>query len=283
ALLGALVGLWLTGQTINIMTLGGLALAIGILVDESTVAIENIHTHLARGEPRARAILMAVRETLTPQLLALLAILAVFVPSFFLVGIARSLFIPLSLAVGFAMFASYILANALVPVLSVWLLREQKSEHHEEGLFFRFQHWYGRQVERAMKFRWQILVAYVVVIAIGLFVIGGRLGRDIFPTVDTGQFQLRLRAPAGTRVERTEEMNLKALYFIRAEAGANNVAITLAFVGAQPPSYPINSIYLWTSGPQEAVLLVALRPDSGVRIAELKERLRQKLPGILPN
>lgn len=283
ALLGALVGLWLTGQTINIMTLGGLALAIGILVDESTVAIENIHTHLARGEPRARAVLTAIRETLTPQLLALLAILAVFVPSFFLVGIARSLFVPLSLAVGFAMFASYLLANGLVPILSVWILREQKSGLHDEGLFFRFQRWYGQQLERAMKFHWPMLVAYVVIIAIGLLVVGWRLGTDIFPTVDTGQFQVRLRAPAGTRVERTEEMTLKALDLIKSEAGPANVAITLAFVGAQPPSYPINSIYLWTSGPQEAVLLVALKPNSGVRIADLKEQLRKKLPAILPN
>jgi multidrug efflux pump subunit AcrB len=282
ALLSSLVGLWLAGQTINIMTLGGLALAIGILVDESTVAIENIHTHLARGEPRARAILEAARETLIPRLLALLSILAVFVPSFFLTGIARSLFIPLSLAVGFAMLASYLLANTLVPVLSTWLLREQRVADHPEGLFSRVQHWYGRRVHRGMNFRWQILACYVVIVGVGLFLIGRRLGTDIFPTVDTGQFQLRLRAPAGTRVERTEEMTLKALNLIRSEAGPDNVAITLAFVGAQPPSYPINSIYLWTSGPQEAVLLVALRPGSGIHVDELKERLRQKLPGALP-
>jgi multidrug efflux pump subunit AcrB len=282
ALLAALVGLWLTGQTVNIMTLGGLALAVGILVDESTVAIENIHTHMARGEPKARAILGAARETLAPRLLALLAILAVFVPSFFLVGIARSLFIPLSLAVGFAMLASYLLSNTLVPVLSAWLLREHREGDRREGLFPRFQRWYGRRVGRAMNFRWQALACYAVVVAVGLFVVGRRLGTDIFPTVDTGQFQLRLRAPTGTRVERTEEMTLKALDLIRSEAGEGNVAITLAFVGAQPASYPINTIHLWTSGPQEADLLVALRPNSGVRVEELKERLRQKLPQLLP-
>src|SRR5882762_9591081 len=282
ALQSSLVGLWLAGQTINIMTLGGLALAIGILVDESTVAIENIHTHLARGEPRARAILEAARETLIPRLLALLSILAVFVPSFFLTGVARSLFIPLSLAVGFAMLSSYLLSNTLVPVLSTWLLREQRVADYSLGLFSRVEHWYGRRVQRAMNFRWQILACYLVIVGVGLFLIGRRLGTDIFPTVDTGQFQLRLRAPAGTRVERTEEMSLKALNVIRSEAGPDNVAITLAFVGAQPPSYPINSIYLWTSGPQEAVLLVALRPGSGIHIDELKERLRQKLPGALP-
>src|SRR5262249_49585807 len=130
ALLAALVGLWLTGQTVNIMTLGGLALAIGLLVDESTVAIENIHTHLARGEPLKSALLEATHETITPRLLAMLSVLAVFVPSFFMVGVARSLFIPLSLAVGFAMLASYFLSNTLVPVLSVWLLR---GTHRVDG------------------------------------------------------------------------------------------------------------------------------------------------------
>jgi len=280
ALLGALVGLWLTGQSINIMTLGGLALAIGILVDESTVAIENIHTHLDRGEPRGRAILQAVRDVLTPQLLALLAILAVFVPSFFLVGIARSLFVPLSLAVGFAMFASYVLANTLVPVLSTWLLRDKEQGVRKADFFSKVQQWYGERVGHFMSLKWHVLTAYLLIIVVGL-ILATRLGTDIFPAVDAGQFQLRLRAPAGTRVERTEEVALKALDAIRHEAGPNNVAITLAFVGAQPASYPINSIYLWTSGPQEAVLLVALRPDSHIRLAEFEERLRQKLPAIL--
>src|SRR5258705_11006609 len=132
------------------------------------------------------------------------------------------------------------------------------------------QHWYGQRVQRAMNFRWQILACYVIIVGLGVFLIGRRLATDIFPTVDTGQFQLRLRAPAGTRVERTEEMTLKALDLIRSEARPDNVAITLAFVGAQPPSYPINSIYLWTSGPQEAVLLIALRPGSSSHIAEFK-------------
>src|SRR5256712_403399 len=134
ALLGALVGLWLTGQTINIMTLGGLALAIGILVDEATVAIENIHTHLAAGEPRAKAVLNAGRETLVPRLLAMLSILAVFLPSFFMTGIARSLFIPLSLAVGFAMLASYVLSNTLVSVLATGMLRDVRGRESHRVL-----------------------------------------------------------------------------------------------------------------------------------------------------
>jgi multidrug efflux pump subunit AcrB len=283
ALLMALVALWLAGQTINIMTLGGMALAIGILIDEATVAIENIHTHLAQGEPRARAVLEAGRETVVPLVLAMLAVLAVFVPSFFMVGISRALFIPLSLAVGFAMLASYVLATTVVPVLATWLLREKHADDHGQSFLHKVQDQYQRLIERVLRFRWPALAGYALVTLLGIFIIGRSLGTDIFPSVDTGQFQLRLRAPTGTRVERTEVIALKALDAIRAEARPENVATTLSFVGTQPPSYPINTIYLWTSGPQEAVLLVALRAGSRIRVDELKERLRQKLPEILPD
>ncbi len=282
ALLAALVGLWLTGQTVNIMTLGGLALAIGILVDEATVAIENIHTHLARGESRSHAVLEAARETAVPRLLAMLSILAVFVPSFFMVGVTRALFVPLSLAVGFAMLASYTLSSTLVPVLSAWLLRESEEGDPGQSFFQRVRQKYERLTERGLRVRWLIVGGYMVVAVVGIALVGRRLGTDIFPAVDTGQFQLRLRAPTGTRVERTEILALKALDAIRAEARPENIAITLGFVGTQPPSYPINTIYLWTSGPHEAVLLVALRPNSHIRLDEFKERLRHTLPTLLP-
>jgi multidrug efflux pump subunit AcrB len=283
ALLAAVVGLWLTGQTVNIMTLGGLALAVGILVDEATVAIENIHTHLAQGQPRARAVLEAARETMTPRLLAMLSVLAVFVPSFFMIGVTRALFVPLSLAVGFAMLASYVLSSTLVPVLSAWLLREEHIVGHDQSFFPRVQREYGRLLEGMLRAHWLVIAGYIVVAAAGVLLMGRHLGTDIFPTVDTGQFQLRLRAPTGTRVERTELIALQALEAIGAEAGPDNVAITLGFVGTQPPSYPINTIYLWTSGPHEAVLLVALRPHSHIGLEEFKERLRHKLPALLPD
>jgi multidrug efflux pump subunit AcrB len=281
ALLAALVGLWLTGQTVNIMTLGGLALAIGVLVDESTVAVENIHSHLARGEPVGVAVFEATRETITPRLLAMLAILAVFVPSFFLVGVSKSLFAPLSLAVGFAMLASYFLSNTLVPVLSVWLLRHQRI-HDGESFFNRAQRRYGDLLGRLMRLRWAVFGVYLVTAGAVIFLIGRHLGNGIFPNVDTGMFQLRLRAPAGTRVERTEVIAQKALDVIRDEAGPGNVAITLGYVGTQPASFPVNTIHLWTSGPQEAALLISLRHGSGVRVEEFKERLRHKLPEAIP-
>jgi multidrug efflux pump subunit AcrB len=276
ALLAAIVGLWLTGETINIMTLGGLALAIGILVDESTVAIENIHSHLARGEPKAEAVLNATRETITPRLLAMLSILAVFVPSFLMVGVSRALFVPLSLAVGFAMLASYFLSNTLVPVLSVWWLKPQ--QHEAETARKRF----SSLLENVMKLRWLVLAAYIVIAALSLVFIGRRLGTDIFPNVDTGSFSLRLRAPSGTRVERTEVIALNVLKTIREEA-KGQVEITIGYVGTQPASYPVNTIHQWTSGPHEAILLVKLNSGSGIRVNEFKEHLREKLAKVAPN
>jgi multidrug efflux pump subunit AcrB len=133
ALLAAVVLLWASGQSINIMTLGGLALAVGILVDEATVSIENTHTQMLPGVSRARAVVEAARQTAIPRLLAMVCILAVFVPSFFMVGVGRQLFVPLSLAVAFSMVASYLLSSSLVPVFSTWLIKEK----HGEGIFAR--------------------------------------------------------------------------------------------------------------------------------------------------
>lgn len=131
ALLSAVVWLWITGQTINIMTLGGLALAVGVLVDEATVEIENIHSLLdsAResGMSRAMAVVEACRKTAIPRLLAMMCVLSVFVPSFFMAGVARQLFVPLSIAVGFAMISSYVLSTTLVPVLATWMMHEAKE------------------------------------------------------------------------------------------------------------------------------------------------------------
>src|SRR6184192_751232 len=124
SILSAVVCLWVFGQTINIMTLGGLALAVGVLVDEATVTIESIHTHLASGVSRARGVIEASRKTAVPRLLAMLSVLAVFLPSLFMAGVGRQLFVPLSLAVGFAMISSYLLSSTLVPVLSTWMLRK---------------------------------------------------------------------------------------------------------------------------------------------------------------
>jgi multidrug efflux pump subunit AcrB len=281
ALLAAVVALWGAGQTVNIMTLGGLTLAIGILVDESTVAIENIHTHLARGKTRARAVVDAVSEVAVPMMLAMLCVLAVFAPSFFMIGVGRALFVPLALSVGFAMAASYLLALTFVPILYTWIGGELRGSH-QGPRFDRFRDAYGGLVGRFVRLRWGVLAAYLVISSALVYFVGGRLGTEIFPSADSGQIQVRLRAPTGTRVERTERMALQVLDTVAQVVGPENVRASLGFVGSQPSSYPVNLIHLWTSGPHEAVLLISTLPERRVSTAELQEVLRQKIDEIAP-
>jgi multidrug efflux pump subunit AcrB len=284
SLMAALLALWVSKQTVNIMTLGGLALAVGILVDEATVCLENIHTHLTRGSSLKRAARDATTETTVPRLLAMFSILAMFVPTLFMVGAARAMFLPLSLAVGFSMIASYVLSTTLVPILSVWFLRghEQGASAASDGAFAKFQRRYGGFLQRVVRLRWLVLVVYVVVAAGAIVLIGRRLGTEIFPQVDAGQLQVRLRAPAGSHVDRTEAVALQALEIIKNEVGPANVELTLGFVGVQPPSYPINLIYLWNGGSEEGVVQVQLKRGTPVRISELVERLRRKFAEQLP-
>ncbi len=284
ALLGSLVALWLTGQSLNLMTLGGLALAVGILVDEATVEVENIHTQFEHTPNIARAVRRGNQDTAVPRLLAMLCILAVFIPSFLMEGAARALFVPLSLAVGFAMVTSYLLSSTFVPVLSVWLLRHYHPPQAHQVSWFSFTRlrdayaWFLRGL---LRIRWLLVPAYLAAAGVVIWLIGTQLGREIFPNVDSGQFQLRLRAATGTRIEFTEQLAVQALEAIKRAVGPENVAISAGYVGLVPSSYPINTIYLWTSGPEEAVLRVALRPGSGMRIEDLKEQLRRDLPTAL--
>jgi len=281
ALLGSVVGLWLTGQTVNIMTLGGLALAVGILVDEATVEVENIHTQFEHTPNIARAVRLGNAQTAVPRLLAMLCILAVFLPSFFMEGAARALFVPMSLAVGFSMVTSYLLSSTFVPVMSVWLLRHVHPAGAGERGFFsfdRFRGAYERVLRAFIGLRWLMIGGYAVAAGLVIWLVGGWLGTDIFPRVDTGQFQLRLRAAEGTRLEITEELAKQALKVITGEAGPEEVAISVGYVGLLPTTYPINSIYLWMRGPEEAVIRVALKKNSHVRIDELQRRLRERLP-----
>ncbi|HEX9464656.1 MAG TPA: efflux RND transporter permease subunit [Alphaproteobacteria bacterium] len=283
AILAAAAALWISGQTVNIMTLGGFALAVGILVDEATVTIENIHTHLARGRSLARAASAATSETTIPRFMAMLCILAVFTPAFFMTGAAHNLFVPLSLAVGFSMVASYFLSSTFVPILSVWTLRAAPEHRHSRDTFFdRLRGRYDRIARAVVERRRTVVFSYLVMTGAIILFIGGSLGTEIFPVVDTGQFLLHLRAQPGTRIERTEQIALQTLDAIKRDVGPGNVEITLGFVGTQPPNYPINTIYLWSSGSEEAVLQVQLKPGAGIRVEDLQERLRQTLPEELP-
>ena len=203
-------------------------------------------------------------------------------------GVAQALFIPLSLAVGFAMIASYILSSTFVPVMSVWLLKKS-GEHagphaagdsHSPEPDSIFVRGLDRILVWLLRWRKVLISAYALVAVVGTIALGSILGMEIFPPVDAGQLQFRLRAPPGTRIEETEAIAREALRFIAQEVGPDNVLISLGYVGAIPPSYPINAIYQWMSGPEEAVLRMAFRRGV-MRMEELKERLRQKLPDHL--
>src|SRR5262245_5241615 len=216
SVLAAIVALRLAGQTINIMTLGGLALAVGILVDEATVAIENIDSHLGRGVPPGRAVLDAMREVMAPRFLAMLSVIAVFIPALFMVGIGRALFPPLAMAVAFAMIASYLLSSTLVPVLATWLLRARAPHEGKQ----RIRDAYARLARVLVRGRWIAVPAYLAIVVPIVWLVAGPLPTQLFPRSDNGQMQLRIRAPAGTRLERTEEIVKQIDGALRAEAGA---------------------------------------------------------------
>ncbi|MGC8602965.1 MAG: efflux RND transporter permease subunit, partial [Desulfomonilaceae bacterium] len=289
AVLSAALGLWISGQTINIMTLGGLALAVGILVDESTVCIENIHVHLNAGEPLALAALNSTNETIGPRFLSMLCVLSMFTPAAFMSGAARSMFFPLSLAVGFSMVSSHLLSNTLVPVLSTWILRTHqehgkvKDGKQRKGLFDAFQEQYARFLSKVIGLRWWVLGSYFAVTTIIIIFVGGDLGTEIYPTVSGGQLQVRLHAPAGTLLDDTEKLTLKTLDMIKAEVGPKNVEISLGFVGYHSPNYAANLLFLFMTGTEESLLQVQLKEDCHVDIGKLQEKLRKELAKAMPD
>jgi len=287
SLMGAVLGLWLCKQTVNIMTLGGLALAVGILVDEATVCIENIHVHLSRRKSLAQAALDATSETTGPRFLSMLCILSMFTPTLFMVGVAKAMFIPLSLAVGFSMVTSYVLSSTEVPILSVWFQRGHEGvaagRPESGGLFAGFKKGYTRLVQKIAARPRRMIAVYLALAISAIMFFGGRLGTEIFPLVDTGQLQLRLRAPTGTHIDGTEAIALRVLEMIKEEVGPSNVAITMGFIGVHSSNYAVNLIYLWNGGPEEGIVQVQLKPGAPVRIAELKERLRRKFAAEIPD
>jgi multidrug efflux pump subunit AcrB len=288
ALLTSVVALWLTGQTINVMTLGGLALAVGILVDEGVVEIENIDSTLQQ-EPNlqpARGVLHATQRTVLPRFLSMLSVVAVFVPSFLMSGVAQNLFVPLSLAVAFAMIASFLLSSSLLPVLFLWvhrnLERGRKALIAGRWDFDRVRDRWGSFLTQVGKLRWPVLVVYAGMVLAIILLLGPQLAQELFPSVGASQFRLRFDAPTGTRAEETERLVTGVLDEIRQAAGAQNVLINLGYVGTQGASYPINTVFLWTSGPHEAVINVALRPEAHIDLDGFEEKLRQILPPKFP-
>ena len=314
-IISAIFFLSLFHQTINIMTLSGLSLAIGILVDESTVTIENIHQHFDMGKPKALAIWDACKEIAFPKLLILFCILAVFAPAFTMTGIPGALFLPLALAIGFSMIISYFLAQTFVPIMANWIMVNKHEDHsHKDGFaledegepweqkekamkralehnggkvtrFDKFRDSFMRLMDRMLPKR-KLLVTVYVIGAFGLaFLLFNVIGRDVLPKVNSGTFQVRLRAPDGTRLERTEVIAVKAEHILGELVGKNHVAITSTMVGSHPSSFSTNPIYLFMAGPQEAVMQISLTEDYKVKnLDDLKERFRnaihKQLPGI---
>ncbi|MGX5818657.1 efflux RND transporter permease subunit [Chitinophaga lutea] len=310
SIISGVLFLSLFGQTINIMTLSGLALAIGILVDESTVTIENIHQHLDMGKPKALAIWDACKEIAFPKLLILFCILAVFAPAFTMKGIPGSLFLPLALAIGFSMITSYFLSQTFVPIMANWLMKGhhkkdilpsgegehdtwdqkkmlvERADSNLDGKVSRFERFRGRfmrWIDRLMPVRKPVVVAYLLVISALAIWLLSSIGRDVLPRTNGGQFQVRMRTTEGTRMERTEAKTLSVLKSIEDVVGKENVSISSAYVGQHPALFSVSPIYLFMPGPHEAVIQVSLSKDYHTDLDELKEKIRATVGERLPD
>ena len=277
------------GQTINIMSLSGLALSIGILVDESTVTIENIHQHFAMGKSKALAIWDACQEIALPKLLILFCILAVFAPAFTMAGIPGALFLPLALAIGCTMVVSFVLSQTFVPVMANWLMKAHDAHHpgeesgtHMPTRFERLRSRFVTFVDRLLPFRKAIGITYLIGITLLAILFIENIGTDVLPRVNSSQFQLRIRAPYGTRLERTEEKVRTILKEIENIVGEEHISISSVYVGQHPALFSINPIYLFMAGPHEAVFQIALK-DYGGDMNEFKDTVRDRVKEILPD
>jgi multidrug efflux pump subunit AcrB len=207
------------------------------------VVIENIHTRMTTSKSIATAVKIGTAETVVPNLLAMLCVLAVFLPSFLMEGASRGLFVPLAIAVGFAMFTAFMLSITFVPVMSIWLLRH--FHHAEEATpgrfsFARIRQGHAHLLQAVLRFRWILIPSYLVIAFLVLSIAGLQVGREIAPSVDSGQFQLRIRTPTGTHIYVNEDITRKTREIINEIVGPENVDITVAYVGVTAPTYTVN-------------------------------------------
>ena len=297
SILASICTLSFLGETLNIMTLGGLALAVGILVDDATVTIENIDRMLESGMELNEAILEGAAQIALPALVSTLCICIVFLPMFFLAGVAKFLFVPLAEAVVFAMIASYLLSRTLVPTLVMYFLSGQEHGAHGQeprGFFGRFQagferrftqfrDWYIGRLEGALAMRWTFVLGFLAIclLSLGLLL---TIGQDFFPTVDAGQFKLHMRARTATRIEETANYADQVERFIRTQIPADEVNTILDNIGL--PYSGINTSYSnnGTIGTADVEILCALNeehhgPTAGY-VAKLREELPKKFPGM---
>lgn len=279
AILSAVAALYFLGETINIMTLSGLALSIGILVDEATVTIENIHQHMEMGKPKQRAISDALVEISIPKLLILLCILAVLTPAFIMTGIPKDMFMPLSMAVAFAMVASFIASQTFVPILANWMMKMKKNEvantPRKRAFFEKFRVNYSYRMRKWSTKAISLFLLYIFV-AVGIVaLLLPNVGTDVMPLSNSGDFQLRIQAPTGSRLEKTERIVKEVLQEIKTLVPENGVAISSAFVGMQPATSPINPIFTFTNASHEAILQVSIDQELFTgSIQDLKEQIR---------
>jgi len=313
AVMIAVLLLKLSGQTINIMTLSGLALAIGILVDESTVTIENIHQHFEMGKNKKQAILDACQEISFPKLLILLCILAVFAPSFFMTGVPRAMFLPLSLSIGFAMIVSFLASQSLVPVLSVWILKAEKfqkghyshkalpesivsslhpdqiNEHNNEEevhlakppIFQRLKSGLVFGLKNGMPTRKLRVIIYLILSLVAAALAYLYIGKDLLPKTNNGQIQLRIQEPEGTRLEVTEKVTKMVLEILDSSVH-HHIAISSAFVGVVPANFGSSNLYIFNSGTHEAVIQMDLAKSYKPILEELKEEIRKNILSKFP-
>ncbi len=305
SILCSVIVLSLLGETLNVMTLGGLALAVGILVDDATVEIENIHRNLGQGKPLITAILDGAQQIAVPAFVSTLAICIVFVPVFFLTGAAKFMFTPLALAVVFAMLASYLLSRTLVPTLVKYLLRKEAKLYHADGefvdessglisgfigrlhnsfnhVFERLRDWYLGLLEWALEHRRTVALSFLAFCGAS-FLLLPFIGEDFFPSVDAGQFRLHVRAPAGTRIEETERIFGQVEEAIRRTIPREEMGLILDNIGL--PSVGINLAYSdsATVSLADGEILVALKEDHHPTpnyVRQLRRELKQQFPDL---
>jgi CzcA family heavy metal efflux pump len=281
------------GQTINIMTLGGLALAVGILVDDATVEIENIERNLAMGKEMKQAILDGAQQIAVPAFVSTLSICIVFVPMFFLTGVAKFLFVPLAEAVSFAMLASYLLSRTLIPTLVMYIMRGHEHRADAPKSFLgRFQRGFERKfedfrrgyeslLETTLEHRGMFVICFLAfcLLSLGLFFF---LGEDFFPQVDAGLLRLHVRARPGLRVEETARLCDEIEAVLRQEIPKGQLQTVLDNIGL--PNSGINQSYSsnGTIGSSDAEILIALDPEHHPPTAGLTRQLREVLPQRFP-
>ncbi len=295
AILASVAALAATGENINVMTLGGLALAVGILVDDGTVTIENINFQLEQKKEIEAAIMDGARQIVIPATVSLLCICIVFVPMFSLGGISGYLFRPMAKAVIFALIASYILSRTLVPTMANYLLGGHAHDHDAppRSIFGRFQrgfehHFeaarqaYANTLSAAMRLRWTFIIGFMGFVLASL-VLFPFLGQNFFPDAETTQLKLHVRGPTGLRIEETGRLFLQVETKIREIAGPKVVTSMVDNIGL--PVSGINAAYgnSGTIGPADGDILISLEKGQEKKGEELVRRLREKLPQLFPS